>query len=268
MTLRMEKIGENELMAYVDGQLSDTDRAIVEAYLADNPEKAEQVAEWQRQSTDIAALFAHVADEPVPDRLDPHRLASAPKAANDNWFAGWRGIAAALILVVAGSAAGWFGNDAFAPGQSSSDLLIADAFSAHELFAAQQRHAVEVDASERLHLTSWLSASLDRRLVVPDSLPNGFTLVGGRLLPGRDSAAAQLMYTAGDRKVTLYLTPRSESDPLQNQFADAGDLDALYWANDAVTCTIVGDLTRVEMEEIASEVFKALSWRDDNYRRG
>jgi anti-sigma factor RsiW len=45
-------------------------------------------------------------------------------------------------------------------------------------------------------------------------------------------------------------------------------LDALYWANSQVTCTIVGDLTRSEMEEIAAAVFAALGWQTNDYQIG
>lgn len=268
MTLNIAKIGEADLLAYVDGQLSPTDHETVERYLAQNPAKAAEIAEWQQQSEAIGALFDHVANEPVPKRLNPHTIAQTraktPRAANDNF---WRMAAAAMILLAFGSTLGWYGRDAITQQASAPDMLITAAFNAHELFAGQQVHPVEVSADDRLHLASWLSNNLDRRLIVPASLPNGFELVGGRLLPTDSNPAAQLMYEAGpDRRVTLYLTPKTEAEPKQNQFAALDNLDALYWANDALTCTIVGNLTRVEMEEIASEVFKALNWQDEDYR--
>lgn len=264
MSLNIEKIGEAELMAYVDGQLSDADQAIVESYLANHPEKAALVEEWQLQSTAISALFDPVESEPIPDRLNPHKIAATPKAANTNI---WRMAAAAVVLLALGSTFGWVGRDLTLTSVSAPQTLIMAATDAHELFVRQAAHPVEVDGSRSAHLSSWLSANLDRSLTMPDLTAKGFELVGGRLLPGTNGAAAQLMYESDRGRITLYLTPKTDAEPKANQFANVAGLSAFYWANDAVTCTIVGDFAETEIKAIAEDVFKALSG-DAEYRFG
>lgn len=256
MSLDIEKIGEAELMAYVDGQLSDADRELVKRHLAQHPDKAALVEEWQLQSTAISALFDPVISEPIPDNLKPHKIAATPKAANTNIA---RMAAAAIVLLALGSVLGWVGRDLTIASVSAPQTLIMAATDAHELFVRQATHPVEVESTRSAHLTTWLSTNLERPLAMPDLASKGFELVGGRLLPGTNGAAAQLMYESERGRITLYLTPKTEAEPKVNQFASIDGLSAYYWANDAVTCTIVGDFAEAEIKAIAGDVFEALS---------
>ncbi len=264
MTLRIENIGDTELLAYVDGQLDTGDMMAVEEYLRAHPEAAEKVAAWRRQTAAIRTLFDPVASEPVPAHLSPGHLANHVRKAQRR---NWRMAAAAVVVLALGAGAGWYVRGLETPGPQTAGTLISAAVGAHTLYTAQTAHPVEVGAERAAHLAGWLSASLDRRLVVPDLTETGYTLLGGRLLPEDGSAAAQLMYTSASDRLTLYLTPRT-SQPGATEFATRDGTSALYWANDMITCTIVGDLPRSEMEEIASKVFAALDWQDESYRPG
>ena len=42
------------------------------------------------------------------------------------------------------------------------------------------------------------------------------------------------------------------------------NLDAFYWANDKITCTVVGDLPEAQMQAVAKKVYQQLTWRPDN----
>ena len=181
----------------------------------------------------------------------------------------WQIAAAALVVFTLGIGSGYVLRGPGAPVLAPDERLIAAAVDAHQLFVVQKRHPVEVVATEAAHLTSWLSNTLDRRLVMPDLAKSGLALVGGRLLPSGASAAAQVMYeTASGDRVTLYITPRERDDPGATRYERIGDLGALYWATAAITCTIVGDLPRAEMETVAHDVFADLSLGDADYVPG
>ena len=49
---------EDELHAYVDGQLPPARRAAVEAWLAANPARADEVRAWKRDADRLRALMA------------------------------------------------------------------------------------------------------------------------------------------------------------------------------------------------------------------
>ena len=69
------RITETDLHAYVDGELEPGRRAEVDQYLAEHPSEADRVRAWHHQNEALRALYTHVGDEPVPPRLDVHRLA-------------------------------------------------------------------------------------------------------------------------------------------------------------------------------------------------
>src|SRR5262249_39957496 len=71
---RNSPVTEDELHAYVDGELAADRRGAVEAWLASHPEDAARVAEWRAQADAIRARYGMVASEPVSARFDLDRL--------------------------------------------------------------------------------------------------------------------------------------------------------------------------------------------------
>lgn len=65
----MNRIGEETLMAYVDGELIGHRRDEVERALVEDPELRARVEIERRLRARIAGHYAPVADEPVPERL-------------------------------------------------------------------------------------------------------------------------------------------------------------------------------------------------------
>lgn len=252
-------ITEDDLHAYVDGVLDNARRKNVEAHLAAHPDAAAEVAAWQRQNEAMTALFAPVDKEPVPARLS---VSAVVRDIRRGRLALVRMAAAAVFIFAIGIGSGFMLRGPDPAVLAPDERLIAAAVDAHQLFTVQKRHPVEVAASEEAHLTTWLSNTLDRRLVMPDLSSGGLSLIGGRLLPSGASAAAQVMYqTASGERVTLYITPRAPGEPETTRHETIGSLAALYWATPAITCTIVGNLPRAEMETIASLVYGALGYQ-------
>jgi anti-sigma factor RsiW len=267
---------EADLLAYVDGKLPPAERERVELYLAGHPGKAAEVAHWQRQNEALEALFAPVVNEPVPAHLRPAAIAGG-RAANSNFR--WTQVAAAVALVVLGGTIGWAGRDVVTPTEAASDVLIDSAVTAHSLYVNENRHAVEVAAGDRDHLVSWLSSRVTQPIDPPDLSGEGFTFVGGRLLPPVESSktgpAAQLMYeNNASERVTVYITAALPDRLDAYEFTSRGSHDAFYWANDKITCTVVGDLADAAMQTVAKKVYQHLTRRPDGtvmpmiYQRG
>lgn len=255
----MREVTRDTLLAFVDGQLSEQDSAAVQAWLLANPDAALDLAQMQRQNEAINALFGPVATEPVPPRLDPHRLALARSRRR------WQGAARAAMIVGVlgiGIATGWL----LRPASDTPALynrLIADAVSAHTVFVSENRHAVEVGSDETDHLSNWLSNRLGTGLAMPDLATAGFNFLGGRLLPAPaipGGRAAQLMYEdSAGKRVTLYITPRSGIDGPNLELVRLGSDNALYWASATITCTIVGPQSAETLQDLADSVFAQLT---------
>lgn len=63
------KLSADKLQEYIDGRLSERDRATVAAYLLLNPDIALLVSRLQLLDDIMPSIGQSVLDEPVPDRL-------------------------------------------------------------------------------------------------------------------------------------------------------------------------------------------------------
>jgi hypothetical protein len=74
-------IRDEQLMAYVDGELSPAERATIDAAIANDPVAAQRVVELRQQRDTLRNAFAAQLEEEVPQRLiDAARSRGAPEA--------------------------------------------------------------------------------------------------------------------------------------------------------------------------------------------
>lgn len=217
---------------------------------------AEFVEEWDQQDAALRALYAPVAEEPLPDRLqDTLRSARLPPTAHRT-PAPWR-IAAAAALVALGFVGGWGGARLF-PGKTPPAVAEA-AMQSYATYAVEVKHPVEVGAAEEAHLVQWLSNRLGAPIRPPDLGAEGFALIGGRLLPGDAAPAALLMYEdALGRRLALYIT-RSEGAAQELAFAEAPGKQAFWWVDNGLSCALAGDLPRETLRRLAIAAYHGLS---------
>lgn len=243
---------EEDLHAYVDGQLGAERQAEVESWLAQDPDAAARVNAYRSQNAALRALFDPVTQEPVPNRL---KDALAPK--RSSW--GMRA-AAALAWVAVGGLGGYLVRDQLVPPPPS--LAFAErAAVAHVVYAAEVRHPVEVTSDQTEHLVKWLSNRLGKPLRTPDFAPFGFELVGGRLLPGESGPAAQFMYQDAQKtRLTLYVSlPKAGTQAAAFRYREAGPVKVLYWIDRDLSFALVGELDAGRLTEIAHLAYEAFA---------
>jgi anti-sigma factor RsiW len=258
-------VSDEELSAWVDGELSEADRARVDAWLADHPEDAACVRRWASDRDALREHFAPLADEPLPAPLHAavwRQGAPASPAAWPRWalaasaagllLAGavlgggavwqWqqRQMAALQTRLAAGTAQGWVQRAAFA----------------HSVYVPEPRHPVEVKAQEE-HLARWLT----RRIHVPvklfDLRAQGFDLVGGRLLPDGPGKSAQLMYqNAQGLRVTVYLRKPEQGTDVEFRYERQGELGLFYWVEEGCGYALVGPLPRETLLALAEAIYQ------------
>jgi len=255
-------VAEADLLAYVDGQLPQARCAEVEAWLAARPEEAERIAAYRRQNEELRELFAPVLAEPVPARLA--RVTQARSK--------WRPHAlAAGFLVVGlgvGILAGWQLHAMRAPLAGTGMGIAKNAAVAHATYSPEVRHPVEVGADQEAHLVAWLSKRLGTSVRAPKLDASGFSLVGGRLLPGDakpaggPSPVAQFMYqTQGGRRLTLYVRTEATSNrETAFRYALEGNVGVFYWIDRNVGYALSSaDLSRDELLSVANSVYKQIN---------
>jgi anti-sigma factor RsiW len=255
MTDRDIPITDDELHAYVDGELPADRRKVVEAWLATHPEDATRVASWRAHAELIRIRYGGVAHNPVPSHLDVDRLARAHRR--------WTRLAAAGVVLafLSGGAAGWFGRGALEPPALPPRTVTADALEAHKLYIAEVRHPIEVPASAN-HLVPWLSRRVGSTLRAPDFAAFGLKLMGGRLLPWQPGKPAALfMYesASGDR-YTLYCA-RVGGPETSLHYDVAGQVAAVYWGDGDVRFVVSGPADRERLLKIGQAAYEQLDRR-------
>jgi len=246
-------VTEDELHAYVDGELPANRREAVAKWLAARPAEAATVAAWRAQAEAIRTRYGATVDEPVPARLKLDRIIR-----QDGWRAGsFAAVAAvAAIAFVIGGGTGWFARGAAAT-PSSFKTFTADALEAHKLYVVEVRHPVEVQGSERPHLTAWLTKRLGYAQHIPNLESIGLKLVGGRLLPGpHGDAAALYMYEgpSGER-FTLYCS-QAKAPETALRFKAGDRFAAFYWVDDKHAYVVSGPAERAELERVSKMVYE------------
>jgi anti-sigma factor RsiW len=249
-------VTDDELHAYVDGELPADRLKAVEAWIATRPEDAARVAAWRSQAELIRVRYGGVARDPVPQRLDFDRLRRAER----KWT--WLAAAAVLLAFMAGGATGWFGRGAVqVPPTTAAPTVTADALEAHKLYIKEVRHPIEVPA-EAQHLVPWLSRRVGSTLRAPDLGTFGLKLMGGRLLPWQPGKpAALLMYESesGDR-YTLYCAKTAGPETALH-YNESGEVAAVYWGDGDVGFVVSGPANRYKLLKIAQAAYEQLDRR-------
>jgi len=247
-------VTEDELHAYVDGELPADRKEAVANWLAAHPGEAATVAAWRAQAEAIRARFGAVAQEPVPARLKLEQVMRQSRAGRRSLAA--FAAAAAVAAFVIGGGVGWFARGASAT-PSSFSTITADALDAYKLYVVEVRHPVEVPGSERAHMTQWLSKRFGTALQVPDLESIGLKLVGGRLLPGpTGEAAAFYMYeNASGERFTIYCAKATAPESAL-RYKTAEGSAAFYWVDDKVAYVVSGPADREKLEKVTKTVYE------------
>jgi anti-sigma factor RsiW len=253
MTQPHTPLSDEELLAYAHDALPPEARAALGARLAGDPEARARLDDWAAQDAAIGALYDAPATAPVPERLRGVLRRPAPRRAR----APLR-VAAMLALVATGAAGGWLGHARLAPAGGAMALAEA-ALTAHGTYVVEVVHPVEVPATQREHLDTWMSKRMGTRMRPPDLAASGFTLMGGRILPSEDGPAGLYMYENADgKRVTLYVSPQRDKADSAFEYAGQGATQSLYWKDGGLGYAVVGDMPRDRLRDLAMEAYDQL----------
>ena len=212
-------------------------------------------AELQAISQGLHELYDPVLGEPVPARwMRPPR----------RWFpyavaAGW------LVLGLAlGTVAGWQLH-AWRVGsvlQAETPAFVKRAAIAHATYSPEVRHPVEVGADQEAHLVAWLSKRLGAQLRAPQLEAVGYSLVGGRLLPGETGPVAHFMYQGRQgTRVTLYVRSNATANRETAFRYDAeGSVKVFYWIDRKLGYALSSsDISKEALLKVANAAYQQLN---------
>ena len=251
---REPPVTEDELHAYVDGELAADRRAAVEQWQGSHPDDAARVSAWRALAEAIRARYGAVASEPVPPRFDLDRLERAGRR--------WSRLAVAAVLAafLIGGGGGWFGRGLW-DGAGPARSVIVEAVDAHRLYIAEVRHPIEVKAGES-HLNQWLSRRVGYSLPAPNLEPFELKLLGGRLLPGQAGRAAALyMYEGASGERFTFYCRRAQAPHSALQYRASGVVGSYSWVEDDIAFVVSGPADQARLRKVAEAVYEQLETR-------
>jgi anti-sigma factor RsiW len=253
-----EPVTDHDLQAYADGNLPEERRAAVAAWLAAHPEDAERIENYRRIGEELRSAYHGVLHEPVPERLE--RVIRAGRG---------RRVAMVALWLVAGAALGALGawqlrsmHPAPTPAADAAAAMAHRAVVAHATYSPEVRHPVEVGADQEAHLVAWLSKRLGTPLRAPKLDGVGYSLVGGRLLPGDNGPVAHFMYQCNrGTRVTLYV--RSDMGANRStafRYAREGNVGVFYWVDSKLGYAVSSaDISKEDLLNVANAAYRQLN---------
>jgi anti-sigma factor RsiW len=272
-------ITEEELHAYVDGTLSDERRADVERALEQNPELAARISDYFSLNSLFHDRYDRVLNEPVPKRLQP---AAPPHSRRSRIAANWpqfAGMAAALVMGVGIGVGTHMGQDVmqsvagFSVGSSTgssntrpvsadrAEVFARQAAVAHVVYMPEVDRPTEMSADHEQDFVQWLANRLGTNVHPPMLAKQGFSLSGGRLLPGPDGQMAQFMYRGpkGER-VTLCISRRQvNANTTAFKLYQDGPVNVFYWVDGDFGYAVSGGIDRKQLLQLSHDVYAQLT---------
>ncbi|MCG7626089.1 anti-sigma factor [Epibacterium sp. Ofav1-8] len=180
------------------------------------------------------------------------RTMELPAANSDRPPHGWRlSVIAAACAVLCFGLAGSFHYGAHTARLAASAWVM-QVVGSHDVYETQSRHLVEVAASEKDHIESWLGKTTGVTFATPDLTAHGLEFRGARLLAANGLPVAQLLNT--DRAgsvVALCIAPvdTSPTDAAAN-IRKVGSYDTVSWSASGARFVFVGPESTVPLSEV------------------
>ena len=226
---------EDKLSAFLDGELSQAEAREIEEALAENAALQAELEALMAADADAKDAFDAMLDEPVPFELAA-AIREAPEAGAANTSAppsgrGWLTAAVVAVALLIGGTAGYLTGASQGTQVAAAPGWLADIADYHSVYAAQERHLVEVGADEADHIQTWLSASVGAQVRIPDLSAQGLTFQGARLLVAAGKPVAQLMYLDPQGRVVALC--QIQTDTPRDGFAARTINACLLYTSDA-----------------------------------
>lgn len=245
-------IHEDELQAFVDGELPAQRCTPVLAHLGRHPELLQRVAQYATQTQELRRrLEALDLPENDPTTLALQRRLAKRLARPD--YRGWMRRAASIATLLT---VGWSGHALYERYlEPHLPSVVIEAAQAHEVFGEDSERPVELTAASRSEMIAWFSRHLGEPVEIPSLHAIGLRLVGGRLLTGDGGPVAQLIYEDGQRRrLTLCLSSEPADRGLEVELVEVDGLTAGYWQDGHLSYALVAETPDLELIAIASEL--------------
>lgn len=245
----MQKPNDERLIAYLDGELAESERAEIALWL----ERDEALRERAAHLTESAALLRNALDEvlrePVPERLIAAARGETTGTVSDlataratrtrrfdrRWWVGMAA-AASILGIMVGSGIGYFVGEPTATDQLASTGWLDNATVYHNLYVNA--------GTDDDHLGFDVAAGqkLPQNFRLPNLKPWGLDFQGVRYLIIEGRPATQLFYTTDNKALgplTVVVAKTSKPD-VAPAWEKHDNVNLLYWRHHGTAYALVG----------------------------
>jgi anti-sigma factor RsiW len=281
----MQRPSDDQLVAYLDGELETPRRHEVEAWLDADPAARQRLVELTRSAHLVRLAFDEVMREPIPDRLivaarggavpptpcaqilPMRRGPTGERTALRRWWFGLP-VAASLLGLLVGSGAyfgigrlfseGVGGKQQVLEAAAANNAWLDNAAGYFKLFvSAGDNLPVDIPATgDPREALQKISQSLPHEVRLPDLKPWGLDFRGARLVVEEGRPAAELVYTTGNKAIgplTLIIGSSKQPD-ISPTFDHRQDVNLLYWRHQGRAYALVGQTDIGYLWGIANDV--------------
>jgi len=243
-------VSDDDLNAYVDGQLPPERAARVAADVEGDPAFAARAAAIRAHNAQLRDALDPWLSEPLPREL----IGAATSSKSHRRGLGrrlWPVLATAASLCI-GVALGWLIRGEVLQQAGTPVTFQRQAALTHALYATDANRPVEIWANEEERLVRWLSKRLSFQLHAPNLSDVGFALVGGRLVAGNEKPDKQ--------RISLLVRKDGEhSHETGFRYALEDGVGVFYWIDDNCGYALSGNLDRTQLLSIAHLVYGRLA---------
>jgi anti-sigma factor RsiW len=246
---------DEDLSAFIDGELDETRDIAVAAAIAASPELSERVERLILDKDLIARVYGPLIEQPVPEKLRQmvtgHRPAPAPAHAARRFLPAAMALAAAIVAAVI-----------IYPKISGveADPLIAEALAVRAGEVHAERRYADADISAEAARDGLVQAALAAPVKVPNLEKAGFKLVGISAYPDKGGhKALQLSYRNRDGTLfTMYMRQTAGGDRFELSRHD--NMQVCVWQNDDLSVVMLGEMPAHEMLKVATATYADLNF--------
>ena len=247
---------EDKLSAFLDGELPEAEAREIERALEADPTLQAELEALMAADALAQDAFAEMLSEPVPSALAA-TVRDSPEGGAANVAAPptiRRYLTAASVVVALGlgGAGGFFAGLSQGTPVAATPGWLVDIADYHRVYAAEQRHLVEVAAEEADHIQTWLTVSVGAEVRIPDLAEHGLTFRGARLLVAAGKPVAQLMFTDADMRVVALCLIQTDTPREGVGTQTIGAFDMVSWGGRDANFVVVGDEGRPDLPAIAA----------------
>lgn len=256
-------ITDDMLQDLIDGRLDTAERARLLSELENDPARMREVVEAVEINNRLRDMADSALYEDVPDRLlsvirdarlaDEEEQSGSTPVDDEATYRRWP-VLASFVAGAIGVAIGWMVATYDLPGNDQIDLALGEATSAFSFYLQDPDYPIDFGYDRINEFLPRTESALGRPVDPPDLSESGFSLAGGRVIPGPRGNAIMYLYERGEgdslEKMAVYVWKPGEHERNAPGAPPSSGVRTANWQSDGLNYTMLGGENQPDFDDI------------------